>query len=263
MDPTVLPSQSVFVGLGILLGFGSLVSIWGEKGDRIESLAIFGAAGVAGILGARLLWAFASPEGPLVGGAIWWSVVDPSVPGFWSFGGLSLGGLTAWAASRQISGQKAWRRLDRVVPAGFSTLASARFGCLSAGCDFGRVTDFAWGLRYPSGTMAWHAHVDAGLVPAGSGWSLPTHPFPMYMVGVTLVAVVVGEIASRSLDRREGVQALVTAGCYLTGRILTEALRSPHAESVLRGAFLNVSQVLGAGGLGLLIIIAWIRRERR
>ncbi|MFB6373470.1 MAG: prolipoprotein diacylglyceryl transferase family protein, partial [Bradymonadaceae bacterium] len=179
-----------------------------DRDNWIQTTAVFGAAGLAALVGARLLWAVGLPTGPLAGPLNWSAIVDPQVPGFWSIGGFVGGGTVAVAAARQVGDDGGPAILDRVVPAGLWALAISRLGCLSAGCDFGRPTDGAWGIRYPAGTPAWEAHLARDLVGPEATVSAPTHPFPLYMVAIGLAAIGLGTALQRwSPTEREPLRA--------------------------------------------------------
>lgn len=56
-----------------------------------------------------------------------------------------------------------------------------RWGCLLNGCCFGSLSNVPWAISYPSGSYAFAAHVQRGLLDLQSLRSLPVHPFQIYL----------------------------------------------------------------------------------
>jgi len=219
------------------------------------AFAFAGWVGVAGCVGARLLWVLVGAEGPVRSGAPWSAAFTVEGSGFASFGGLAAAGLAAWGVRRGLADRAWWRLLDAVVPVGFVGLAVARVGCLTAGCDFGRPTRAPWGLRYPFETPAHLAHVAEEWIEPTAPWSLSTHPFPFYLVAVTLVAVLTG-IRCES----DGMEATVVAAVYCAGRFVAEFFRSPQTDFVLFGGWFGLNQLWAAIGLTAVGYVIWRRR---
>lgn len=258
----------MFAGAGILAGFLA-VTLEAENRDCwIRTMALYGMAGIGALVGARLLWAVGSPVGPLRGTTRWAAMVDPGVAGFWSIGGFVGGGVIAVAAADGMADGEGTALLDGVVPAGLWTLAVARLGCLSAGCDYGSPTDLPWGLRYAAETPAWHAHVAQGLVDTSARLSAPTHPFPIYMVVVIAAAIAIGSLVSRrsGLPTREsgsgtpaGQRAFAVLLCYFSGRFAMEFFRGAESRLELPGTAFTVGQLFSAGSVALLVSVWWSR----
>jgi len=233
-----------------------------DRHTRVRSAAAFGAAGLAALVGARLFWAIGSPDGPLRNETEWSLVVDPAVPGFWSVGGFVGGGLVALAVARGVQTDRGGAMLDRLVPAGLLTLAAARLGCLSAGCDFGRPTALPWGLQYPAGSPAWEAHLAAGQIGLGATASAPTHPFPLYMVAVVVAALLAGAVVSRwraEAVSSGGARAFTVLLCYFGGRFAVEFFRASSSAHELAGMGLTVGQWFSASSVTLLVVVWWSR----
>ncbi len=244
-----MASQSVFIGVGVLLGFAVVVASAPDPRRRLRASLLFGWSGIAGFAGARLLWAFGAESGPFRGSVAWSSLLDPAVPGLWSFGAIGLGGAAAAFAAGRMSDGHGGTLLDVVVPAALTTLIVARLGCLAAGCDFGAPTSLEWGLQYPPETPAWEAHRRAGLVGAEATRSAPTHPLPLYLAAVALVSILVGTFAAARSNAPAGSRAFAVAACYLLGRFIVEFFRSPQAAAFAwRGFNLNHGLVLATLG---------------
>jgi len=255
--PTEWPGQSVWVGVGIVGAF-VMTAVTAGKGRRWPALSLLGMVGGAAMVGGRLLWALAAPQGPLRAGGGWWSVLDPGVPGFASFGVIWGGALVGGLAVGWLPESEPLELLDRVVPAGFVGLAWARFGCLFDGCDFGAVAGDRWSVVYPAGSRLWQVQRDAGLIEPSAAWSLGVHPFPIYLVGGTVAAVLGGWWMTSGRKGRAGARAVATAGCYLAGRTMIEWFRSPLNATPILGRWVNLNQIFAGATLGLLVLsIGW------
>lgn len=62
-----------------------------------------------------------------------------------------------------------------------------RLGCLAAGCCWGKPTESAVGVQFPSGSMAWEQHVRDGLIHVRHDGSLFVHPTQLYDAGAGLL----------------------------------------------------------------------------
>lgn len=229
-----------------------LVALWRGKRrglDVVRLAAIVGGIGVAAIIGARLLWFLVGGDGSLRSGLGWIEGLDPRAGGYASLGGVMGAGTVLALIESKWEGDRFRQVLVAVVPAGLIGLAIARFGCLAAGCDFGAVTDRAWGIQYPHGSRVWEVHLAAGYFGGGESWSRAVHPFPLYCIGVTIAAVAVGEIATS----RFHATPLLAAVVYLIGRFGVETFREPSTEISL-GYGINGNQMLT---LVLLAVLCW------
>lgn len=250
-----LPDQAVWIGAGlVVLLVGAAVRARRRQVSVGAAFAFAGWVGVAGCVGARLLWVLVAAEGPVRSGASWMVVFTARGSGFASFGGLAAAGLAAVAVRHRMEEAEWWRSLDVVGPAGFLGLAVARVGCLAAGCDFGRPTGGSWGLRYPLETPAHMAHVAEGWIEPSAPWSLPTHPFPFYLVVVTVAAVLVG-----SRCKSNGAEAGAVATAYCAGRLLAEFFRSPQTDIVWFGGLVGLNQLWAAIGWIAVGYVTWRR----
>jgi phosphatidylglycerol:prolipoprotein diacylglycerol transferase len=242
--------------VGFLVGFAVAVGAGRTRGSRLRAAALFGLSGVGGLLGARLFWAFGADAGALRSPRPWTDAFDPAIPGLWSFGALAVGGAAAYGVAGRMGGDSRGVLLDLVVPAALATLLFARLGCLAAGCDFGSLTDLPWGLRYPPHSPAWEAHRATDLLVAGATRSLPTHPLPIYLAGVSGTAIGAGILASRRTGSGAGRRALVTAHVYLAGRFAAEFLRAPSTVPSLFGEWLNINHCFTLTAFAVLVFIS-------
>lgn len=193
------------------------------------------AAGVGGVLGAKL----------------WYSVQN----GEWSFEQLFSGTGLVWyggalGGAAAVFVYASWRKilnrtlLDVVSPALAAGYAVGRIGCqLSGDGDYGKPTDFFWGMAYPNGT-----------VPTPPG--VHVHPTPLIeVVLMGLLAIVLWRMRNRFAPG-------VLFGIYLVAssieRFVVEFLR--RNDSVAAGLTLAQWTSIVLVALGALMISDW-RRE--
>jgi len=142
-------------GYGLMIGIGVLFCIlmgmmrakkYGLKEDAVIDIAIYGL--IIGFLGAKLLFVIVEWED---------FIKDPmsvlGTEGFVVYGGISAGVLAAIV----------YCRIKKLVFLEYFDLLSAsialaqgfgRIGCFLAGCCYGRETDSALGVIFPTGCMA-------------------------------------------------------------------------------------------------------------
>jgi prolipoprotein diacylglyceryltransferase len=150
-------------------------------------------------------------------------------PGRAAYGGL-LAAILAATAYLAAARQPIAPFFDRVAIGAGLTFALVRTGCFLAGCDYGRPTASAWGVRFPRGSLAALDHARRGFVPAGAP-SLPVHPTQLYEVAVGLIA---GSLAAIPLarGRRDGSAFSVFLATYAVGRFALELLRGDQERGV-------------------------------
>ncbi len=153
--------------------------------------------------------------------------------GMTSFWGYLAGGLAVAIVCR--SNQLPLARLGDMaaVPMGVA-LVFARIGCYLGGCDYGKVTNVPWAVRFPAGSAAWRDHLQSGLLPPERAESLPVHPTQLYEALLGLVIVGVAVWAARQ-KWREGRVFLAAAATYAIGRIVVEALRADLGRGIYFG----------------------------
>lgn len=69
---------------------------------------------------------------------------------------------------------------DALIPSLALGQFFGRLGCLAAGCCWGKPTDAAWGIQFPSRTMLFQQHFDSGLVAATDTLTHAVHPTQLY-----------------------------------------------------------------------------------
>lgn len=268
----ILPAQSVWVGLGILAALGLIIGLSGRAGvSRLEGLGVFCAGVLAGGVLSRVFWVLMEPGiGWAALGEQFWQLADPRRGGYSSFGAMAGGALVLlgwWVGAARKSGgsalelQRRGRAFDIIILAGLCVLALARMGCLADGCDFGRVSEAGWAVRHGVGSEALSAHVAQGLVGWGARWSLPVHPFGLYMAAGTGLIAALGALGVWHRWLRPGRVGLLSAGGYFIWRFLVEFSRDLSSAPLWRD-YLNTHQHLAiVFALSCVAVWAMLRRH--
>ena len=181
----LVPGYAFMLVLGSLLGAIIIVDEARRAGfSRRDALTVLSIAYAAGLAGAGLV--------PLLQGvAVWLERGHFAAPtGMAAYGGL-IGGVTGGSIALVRMRLDVWRFLDASAPGVGLGYFFARLGCLSAGCDFGKVTTSRIGIVFPPGSFAFRDHVASGLVSPEAAGSLPVHPTQLYaaLSGVLLYAM--------------------------------------------------------------------------
>lgn len=146
-----------------------------------------------------------------------------------------------------------------VLPLGH---AFGRFGCFLNGCCHGHVTQSAFSVCYPKGSIAWYEQVHEGLIPTTASRSLPVLPSqPVEAVANLLLFIVLYRIA------RKGAPRGFISGLYLVGyaviRFLTEMMRGDERMAV--GPF-SISQFISLiafiAGICFLLYSRWSKAAK-
>ena len=197
------------------------------------------AAGLGGIVGAKVDWMLQNPDQASVAG-----VVDAVFgPGLVFFGGL-LGGALAVSAWAWWRGYFGYELVDVAAPAIALGYALGRIGCqLSGDGDYGIRTHLPWAMAYPRGTVPTEAQV---------------HPTPIYEL------LVMGLVTMGLWRLRGRLAPGVLFGLYLVlaglERFLVELIR--RNDAVVVGLTLPqlISMAMMLGGSAF---IAWQVRAAR
>jgi phosphatidylglycerol:prolipoprotein diacylglycerol transferase len=206
---------SVIVGRLLAIRLAARAGIDGTLADRCATWTLAGA-----IVGSRLLYVATNLDQfdhPLDVFA-WWK------GGVVAYGGF-LGGLAAAALFCRIHGIRVLAWADGVAPSLCVGLALTRVGCLLGGCDFGRVWNGPWAIRFPAGSPPFVEQRLLGLLPSGAATSLPVHPTQLYesLAGIVLLCVV---LAVRRRQQRSGPALAAFALGYGVLRYLIEIFRA-------------------------------------
>jgi phosphatidylglycerol:prolipoprotein diacylglycerol transferase len=151
---------------------------------------------------------------------------------------------------------------DLLAPFVGVSVAIVRIGCFVAGCDYGKVSDVPWAVRFPAGSPAWRDHVAAGLVPAWRDASLPVHPTQLYeaLLGLGLCLATLSLARTRLVrEARAGLLLPLVLAGYAVGRAGIENLRGDASRGFLGP--LSTSQIIGVVVLAGVALMLWSRRR--
>lgn len=246
-------------GLMLVLAFlASYLQLrWGMKrlgvGDEEDASALVFAAGVGGIVGAKVYYAVLFHD--------WHLLFDRS--GLVWYGGFILGALAVlWTMRhRRLPG---WPMADIAAPALAIGYGVGRIGCFLVGDDYGRPTDLPWGVKFPVGlpeTTAgnlrelFHVAIPAS-VPDST--LLRVHPTQLYE---TAMALMIWGVAMWMFRRRlqPGAIALTVLALLAVERFLVEILRAKDDRFF---GPLTLAQVISLSVLAIVGVLAWLRRGR-
>ncbi len=242
------PAWAVMQALAMVASFAWLaVSSRREREAPALRLALLAGFGGAAI-GARALAALLDLPAKLAAGRAS-HALESGQTAYGALLGLAL--VYAFVARRR--GLEAGPALDRLAAPMGIMIALARSGCFLAGCDFGRVTSSAWGIRYPAPSPAFRQHLAEGLVLPTDATSLAVHPTQLYEAALGLVVSSVAVAACRR-RLRPGAAFAVACVTYAAGRSAIELVRG----DLSRGGWAGVStaQWLGLGVLGAVAVWA-------
>jgi phosphatidylglycerol:prolipoprotein diacylglycerol transferase len=246
---------------GVMLVFAFLGGFfqlrWGMRklgiGDEEDASALIFAAGVGGIVGAKVYYAILNRD--------WHLLFDRS--GLVWYGGFLLG--TA-AVLFTINRRRlpVWPLADAVAPALALGYAIGRIGCFLVGDDYGRPTDLPWGMAFPVGlppTTAGELRQMFGLsispgVPDNQ--LLRVHPTQLYE---TLTCLVIWGIGLWLFRRRlrPGQTALIVLALLAVERFLVEILRAK--DDRFFGGF-TLAQMISLGVFALVTTLAVMRSRQ-
>ncbi|MEA2559080.1 MAG: phosphatidylglycerol---prolipoprotein diacylglyceryl transferase [Acidobacteriota bacterium] len=254
-------------GVMLVLSFvaGYLQLLWGMRrfglGDDEDASAIVFAAGVGGIVGAKVYYALLNRDLAVLfdrSGLVW-------------YGGFILGAAAVLFTlyKRRLF---AWRMLDVAALALALGYAVGRIGCFLVGDDYGRPTDLPWGVAFPVGlppTTAGELRSLFGVdIPASVPDSelLRVHPTQIYETltclaiwgfGLWLLRRRLGEKPGE--ERGVGVVALTVLALMAVERFLVEILRAK--DDRFFGPF-TLAQVISVIIVAVVLAVSWMRRRR-
>jgi phosphatidylglycerol---prolipoprotein diacylglyceryl transferase len=173
---------SVLVGRFLAIRLAERAGIARRLADHCATWTLVGA-----IVGCRLLYVATNLDqftNPLEVFAVWKG-------GVVAYGGF-VGGLAASILYCRIQKIDLLAWADCVAPSLCIGLGLTRIGCFLGGCDFGRVWDGPWAIRFPAGSPAFEEHRQLGLLSYRAAASLPVHPTQLYesLAGIVLLLVV-------------------------------------------------------------------------
>jgi phosphatidylglycerol:prolipoprotein diacylglycerol transferase len=137
--------------------------------------------------------------------------------------------------------------------------AFGRFGCLMAGCCFGKPTEAPWGIIFPHNSMAQQAQQSEGLVGVDA-LSLPVHPTQLYEAGFEIAMFWIITLI-RPRKRFHGQLFLTWLAVYPIARSVIEMFRGDKERGILW--LLSTSQwisiLVAAATVGLYL---YLRKKR-
>jgi phosphatidylglycerol:prolipoprotein diacylglycerol transferase len=223
-------------------------------GDDDDASSILFAAGVGGIVGAKLYYALLYRDWHLLlerSGLVW-------------YGGFLLAtALVLWVVRRRRL--PPWPLLDAATPALALGYAVGRVGCFLVGDDYGRPTDAAWGIAFPDGlppTTAGHLREQFGVTVApgvADSTLLKVHPTQLYETALALGIFLVGWRMQKR-RRTPGVVALAVFAMLALERFAIEFLRAKDDRFL---GPLTLAQAISLLILCVVGMLAWWRRRRR
>ena len=253
--PIVISPFGVLLVLALFSGYLQLKR--GMKrlgiGDEDDASSILFAAGVGGILGAKIYYAILYQD--------WHLLFDRS--GLVWYGGFMLATAAVfWVIRRRRL--PVWPLLDAVTPALALGYGVGRIGCFLVGDDYGRPSDLPWAIGFANGlppTTAGYLRSEFGLaIPAGvpDDQLLRVHPTQLYETGLALVIAWIGwRLLSGPQGRLPGRTALAVFAGLAVERFLVEFVRAKD-DRFLAG--LTLAQAISLAILALLLVL-WVRRR--
>jgi len=249
ISPFGLMMVLAFLSAWVLLRWGVLRLGLGDEEDASSLLL---AAGIGGIVGAKIYYAVLYGD--------WRLIFDRS--GLVWYGALLAGGpAVLWMIKKR--GLAFWPTIDAAGPATAIGYAIGRVGCFLVGDDYGYPTDLPWGIKFPYGLPA---PTTAGFMRKEYGAAIPdsvranelvsVHPTQLYETLIALVVCVAGII----LIRRKivpGRAGLTVIALLALERFGVEFLRAK--DDRFFGSF-TVAQMISVGVV-LLVTALWLTRR--
>ena len=229
--PTWLaPDYAMMVGLAAILGAVLVMRVARRDGEdlAVQSRALLLSYAAALVGGFAFEWVRAVPMAIEVG-----SPAPVIFAGRAAYGGLLAALIAPAVYLRKRPGAVAAFFDRAVIPMGIA-FAFVRVGCFLEGCDYGRTTALAVGVRFPPGSLAANAHAAAGWVPDGA-FSLPVHPTELYESALGLVALGLALPVLLRRRERDGRAFAVWMSVYAVGRFALEWLRADADRGIYGG----------------------------
>lgn len=254
MYPILLEIGSLkLYSYGLFLALGFITAIWFTKQNaRFYGISnqtvsdLFFAILVAAILGARVLYVIINlddyKDNFLDVFKIWNG-------GLVFFGGFIAASLVAVFFCR-IKKLEIWKTADILAPGLALGHSIGRFGCLFAGCCYGRTCDLPFAITFTNPTS---------LAPL----NMALHPTQLYMVGTNFILFII-LLAIQKRKRFNGMVFLSYVMLYSVFRAVVECFRGDFRGDFIFG-FISPSQGIGLAisCLALVFMIIRFRSENR
>jgi phosphatidylglycerol---prolipoprotein diacylglyceryl transferase len=274
--PVPIYSYGVMLGTSLVVGW-FLVMRFAQQDlmDQQEAGTIYMWSAVWAIIGSRLLWFVNVLTDPTTQASV--SMLDLFKiwqGGLVAYGGMISGFLASWYGchKRKIPLLK-WA--DVSAPSVVLGTGITRIGCFLFGCDYGKVTNLPWAVRFPGqnplaryGSPAWQHHVEIGALARSAARSLPVHPTQLYesLSSVLLFGLL---ILIRHHRRFSGQVFLGWVLGYGILRPIIEVFRDDQDRGIyplpLTNLSFSTSQYIGGISvvLGIGLLVGLVRRYRR
>jgi phosphatidylglycerol:prolipoprotein diacylglycerol transferase len=255
--PVPIHSYGVMLGISMIVGWFLAMRLAKEDGIRAETAGgIYMWTAVWSIVGARLLYCIVQYESVH-------SVFDVFKiweGGLVAYGGMIGGFLASW--------YNCWRAkipllrwADVSAPSVVLGTAITRIGCLLYGCDYGKRSDVAWAIHFPSGSPAYKDQLAGHFIDSSARVSAAVHPTQIYefLAGLFLFGVVM------FLRRVRRFSGMVFLG-WVIGYGILRPIIEIYRDDPQRGTVgpLSTSQFIGITSvlLGLGLLVALLKKYR-
>ena len=205
---------------------------------------------VFGIAGARIFHVLTHPDDYFAKGDNLLRVLFVWEGGLAIFGGLILGAVGVFIASRW-TGVRFWTFADALAPGLLLAQAFGRFGNYFNHELFGLPTSAPWGLQIESTNAAYPAGLPAGVL---------FQPTFIYEIIWNVLGMAVILLLARKFTLQWGKQIAVYLVWYGAGRIVWENIRI-DPSLIFLGIRTNVWAAIGAVVLGIIIFAVQSRRH--
>jgi phosphatidylglycerol---prolipoprotein diacylglyceryl transferase len=246
---------------GVMLVFAFLGSYlqlrWGMRrlgiGDEEDASALVFAAGVGGIVGAKVYYAILNSD--------WRLLFDRS--GLVWYGGFILGAIAVLVTMR-LRRLPGWPMVDAAAPALALGYAIGRIGCFLVGDDYGRPTDLPWGVAFPVGLPPTTAGEMRRMFGVAISPSVPddtllrVHPTQVYETLGCLLIWGIGLWLFRK-KLRPGLAGLTVVALLAVERFLVEILRAK--DDRFFGPF-TLAQMISIAVLLTVLVVGWLHGRR-
>ncbi len=251
-----------FLFLTVAFAVGLQIALPLARYYKIRQVYFYDIAFIAvagGVLGGRLFHAIF--EKPDLYFTDFWS--HPlKIFEFWNGGLVYYGGLlvsfVAVSAYVLIRKLPYFTMADILAPCIVAGLGAGRIGCLAAGCCYGKVTDWWWGIQY---------RIVDGVYPLALSehpeyMEQFLHPTPILsIISAWLICLLL--LYTMRFERLAGLQFFIMLIPYSMSRFVIEYLRNDLRGEFFGGA-LSTSQLISIPlFLGSIIILTWQLKKRQ